>query len=103
MDEFKIHVLAWREFRRAFSWYLARDVRAAERFDELIWHGFAEIRQHPDRWPWEDEFYRYYLLPRYPYRIIYRHQLDRIFVLRWPIANGGPGIGNVGDDVHDPS
>lgn len=91
MDELKFHRLVRQEVRAAFSWYLARDERAALRLLDEIWVGYEQIARRPTSWPAEDERHRYYPLRRYPFRIIFRRDMDQIYIVALAHAKRRPG------------
>ena len=73
MVEVRIGEEAEAEYTEALAWYQARSVRAAQGFEEAFAAALERIGQSPEQFPscGEDE-YRFAMLDRYPYSLIYR-------------------------------
>ncbi len=83
MSEPRVDVLgqARSEIDDAVDWYSDRSVRAAEAFLRELDQGMRLIAQSPAVWPTFEAGTRRYVLPRYPYSIIYREKEDGIEIV----------------------
>ena len=62
---------ALREIDDAFDWYFERSLQAAEAFTRELNGAFALIASAPAIWPRFEAGTRRYVLPNFPYSIIY--------------------------------
>jgi len=69
------------DYRDALAWYQARSARAAAGFEAAVEVALQRIADNPELWPSCDEQHRFYVLRRYPYSIIYRHDGGEIVVV----------------------
>jgi plasmid stabilization system protein ParE len=61
------------EYKEALAWYQARSVRAADGFEAAFAKVLDRIRQSPEQFPTCAEAgYRFAMLDRYPYSLVYR-------------------------------
>ena len=60
------------ELRAAYLWYLDRDLLVAEAFKAEVTHALKSVSEAPDRWPLMTDRVRRYVLPRFPFSIVYR-------------------------------
>lgn len=60
------------DYTESLTWYTERNVDAARDFDAEFHRALAQIAGDPERFPLCDARHRYYLLRRFPFRIIYR-------------------------------
>jgi toxin ParE1/3/4 len=66
------------EYAASLRWYAERSQKAAQRFEAEFAKALEAIGTAPDRYPrCDDGRHRFYLLKRYPFRIIYRKIDDR--------------------------
>ena len=72
------------DYEAALMWYMSRSVRAADDFDEAFAAAMQTIERDPDRGPYCSESDQFLNLVRFPYRVVYRQQVDRILVLSVP-------------------
>jgi plasmid stabilization system protein ParE len=77
----EFHGGARADFDESFDWYAERSVRAALGFSTAVDEAIAEIIANPDRFPTTFGGCRYYQLRRYPFRIVYRDEPDRIVMI----------------------
>lgn len=63
---------ALQEIDEAFEWYLERSPRVADSFFQEVESAFALIVRSPDLWSHFEAGTRRYVLPTFPYNIIYR-------------------------------
>ena len=69
------------EIEDAFDWYLDRSLRAAESFLREIDRAASLIATSPQVWPRYESGTRRYVLPKFPYSLIYRARDDRIEIV----------------------
>ena len=74
------------EFAESLKWYAERSIEAANDFDAEFDRAVSQIAADPDRFPMCDDRHRYFLLRRFPFRIIYRVANSRIVVIA--VAHG---------------
>ncbi|MEZ5944682.1 MAG: type II toxin-antitoxin system RelE/ParE family toxin [Planctomycetaceae bacterium] len=60
------------DFTESLKWYAERSIEAANDFDAEFDKALTQIAENPERFPKCDTRHRYYLLRRFPFRIIYR-------------------------------
>jgi len=82
---------ARRDFDDSFDWYATRSDVAAERFSNGIDATLAMIAADPRRFAAVDSIHRECLVPRFPFRIIYRIETTRIVVVAVAHAKRRPG------------
>ena len=70
--EIRLHPDAERELRAAFLWYFDRNLIVGESFRAEAEHAIKAIAESPDRWPRITDAVRGYVLPRFPFTIVYR-------------------------------
>lgn len=92
MAEVRIGEEAEAEFIEALAWYHARSARAAENFDKAFAEALERIGQSPDQFPsCDEEGYRFAMLDRYPYSLIYRAIGETVQVVAVTHARRRPG------------
>ena len=74
------------EYTESLIWYSARSESAATAFDAEFNQAISEIESDPQRYPFCDERHQFYLMCRFPFRIIYRVTDDTILVVA--VAHG---------------
>lgn len=73
MAEVRIGEEAEAEYSEALAWYQARSARAANGFESAFADALERIGQSPEQFPaCDEEGYRFAMLNRYPYSLIYR-------------------------------
>ncbi|MBI4705091.1 MAG: type II toxin-antitoxin system RelE/ParE family toxin [Deltaproteobacteria bacterium] len=78
----RIEERAEAEARSAFLWYLARNPRAAERFQEAVGECIAAIVEAPESFPEvEPGVRRRLVFHRLPYAVLYRVTVDEVQVV----------------------
>ena len=60
------------DYTESLKWYADRSVEIANDFDTEFARAISQIASGPERFPSCDARHRYYLLRRFPFRIIYR-------------------------------
>ena len=81
MTEFLFHPEAQAEFTEAVRWYQIRSARTASRFEADLERVLKRIRKAPEMFPVYDELYRFALLDRFPYSVVYQVQDLQLYVV----------------------
>jgi len=88
----RIEERAESEARSAFLWYLARNVRAAERFQAAVEESIGAIAEAPERYPEiEPGIRRRLVFHRFPYAVAYRIVEDEVQVVAVMHLHRRPG------------
>ena len=69
------------DYTQSLTWYAERNVDAANDFDAEFDRALSQIAAKPELFPHCDARHRYFLLRRFPFRIIYRMIDDDIVVI----------------------
>ena len=69
------------EFDEAKEFYETERPGLGTQFDEQIKHSLLRIQQYPQAWPLERKEIRRYIVHKFPYKILYSIQDDKIVVL----------------------
>ena len=79
----KIEILeiARLEFDEAKEFYEMEQAGLGTRFEDEIKRSLLRIQQYPQAWPPERKEIRRYILHKFPYKILYSIQSDKIIVL----------------------
>ena len=79
----KVDVLpiAQLEFREGLHWYRERSMRAARRFALEVKAAIAAIREDPERFPRWDDVYRFSIVSKFPYYVVYREAEGRVVIV----------------------
>jgi plasmid stabilization system protein ParE len=80
MIKVEFHPEADLELEKAKNWYQERSELAARAFATDIAHAVRTISQSPHVWPETRPGERRYILPRFPYSILYRVRSDYLFI-----------------------
>jgi len=86
MAEVLVCSAAEADFAESLKWYADRSIAAANEFDAEVDRAVSEIAADPERFPLCDSRHRYFLLRRFPFRIIYR--ISRATVVVIAVAHG---------------
>jgi plasmid stabilization system protein ParE len=92
--EIRLHPSAEQELRAAYLWYLDRNGIVAEAFQLEIDHAMEVISESPDRWPRLTESERRYVLPRFPFSLVYRVKPQFVEVIAVAHQKRKPGYWN---------
>ena len=76
MVDLVVSSAAEEDFAEALSWYAARSVHVAERFDAEFGQSLTTIASDPSRFPRCDQRHHFYLMRHFPYQVIYRQHGD---------------------------
>jgi len=68
----EFHSAAVKEADAAFSWYAERNLLAARAFTQELNHSVEMIREAPERWPQFGSTARRYVMPLFPFSLVYR-------------------------------
>ena len=79
------------ELRAAYLWYFERNPVVAEAFGREIEYAFARIAEGPQRWAWQTKTTRGYVLPRFPFTVVYRELAEHVQVLAVAHQKRKPG------------
>ena len=79
--EIRILEIAQLEFNEAKEFYEIEQTGLGAKFENEIKNGLLRIRQFPQAWPPERKETRRYLTSKFPYKIIYSIQENKIVVL----------------------
>ena len=69
------------DYTESLCWYAERSPKAAEDFDQEFHHALDQVLSDPLRFPLCDSRHRYFLMRRFPFRIIYRVDGDNVIVI----------------------
>ena len=69
------------DYTESLRWYSARSVEAANDFDDEFDRALNQILSDPWRFPLCDLRHRYFLMRRFPFRVIYRVDGDDVSVI----------------------
>jgi plasmid stabilization system protein ParE len=81
------HPEAQAEYDCALGCYQARSVRSAARFEAEVERLLELMKAHPDMFPLYDDEHRFAVLRRFPYRLVYQVQSDRVYIVA--VAHSG--------------
>lgn len=73
--------IALREYDEAKEFYETEQPGLGYKFEEQIRLSLLRIQQHPQAWPPERKEIRRYIVHKFPYKILYSIQEDKIVVL----------------------
>jgi plasmid stabilization system protein ParE len=80
------------EARAAFLWYLARNPRAADRFQAALEACIDAIAEAPEQYPEiEPGIRRRLVFHRFPYAVVYRMVIDEVQILAVMHLHRRPG------------
>ena len=80
-----------REYDEAREFYEAEQPGLGPQFKEQIRHSLLRIQQYPQAWPPERKEIRRYIIHKFPYKILYSIQDDKIVVLAFAHLHRQPG------------
>lgn len=72
---------ARRDYDESFDWYASRSLLAAERFERAVEKALRQISENPERFAMVGQDHRGCALERFPFRLIYRIDPERILVV----------------------
>lgn len=81
MTEVIITSVAERDFAESLCWYAEKDLEVANDFDREFQRVVSELRVDPARFPLYDDPYRFILLRRFPFRVIFRIDDNDVIVM----------------------
>jgi len=76
-----IHEEAEEEIKASAAYYESVRAGLGENFLRELADGFGQIQRHPLAWGVLEDEFRRYLMPRFPYGVVYRIEEDLIYVL----------------------
>ena len=89
--EIRLDENAEAELRAAYLWYLDRNPVVADAFTQEFDHAIARIAEGPYRWGRLSPTTRRYVLPRFPFNVVYRVLPDHVQVLAVAHQKREPG------------
>ena len=72
--------IARREYDEAEEFYETEQPGLGSQFKEQIRHSLLRIQQYPQAWPPERKEIRRYIVHKFPYKILYSIQDDKIVI-----------------------
>ena len=72
---------ARRDFDESFDWYAERSPTTAIRFSDAVDAAFRMIAAQPEQFAAVDDFHRGCPVLRFPFRIVYRTEVERIVIV----------------------
>lgn len=72
MSKLVVCSAAERDYTESLRWYYEHSIEAARDFDAEFDRPLREISKDPERFPRCDQRYRFFLMKRFPFQIIYR-------------------------------
>jgi plasmid stabilization system protein ParE len=82
----EFHLEAALEYNSAFEWYLERSPIAAARFIVEIELALVTIGENPQRWPLGCSGTRKFILPNFPFSLVYRELPSKVQIVA--VAHG---------------
>ena len=79
------------DFDESFDWYAKRSVGAAIGFASAVDEAIDKIVTNPHQFPSTFADCRYCALNRYPFRIVFRKEMDRCIIVALAHAKRRPG------------
>jgi plasmid stabilization system protein ParE len=79
------------DFDESFDWYRSRSVEAALGFIAAVDAAIEKITAAPDRFPSTTAGCRYCTLRRFPFRLVFREEAQRLVVMAVAHAKRRPG------------
>ena len=87
----RFHPAAAAEVEAAHHWYAQRSLVAAEVFLKELDYAARQVVESPQRWPRYLGEFRRYVLPRFPFTLIYRVREDVAEIIAVAHAKRKPG------------
>ena len=87
----RFHPAATAEVEAARDWYAQRSLVAAEVFLKELDYAARQVVESPQRWPRYLGGFRRYVLPRFPFTLIYRVREDVAEIIAVAHAKRKPG------------
>jgi len=87
----EFHQGARDDFDESFNWYAKNSPKAAVAFSTAVENTTADIQANPNRFPPTHFGCRHAPLKRFPFRIVYRDELNRLVVVAVSHIRRQPG------------
>ena len=84
------------DYDESFDWYAEKSHAAAESFANAVDDALSRIKKSPMQYPFVDSLHRECGLRRFPFRIVYRVEKDRILVVAVDMQSVVPDFGVIG-------
>ena len=85
------HPAAIEELSNSVVWYKNRSEKAAAQFAIAVDSAISKILSSPDRFVKIDARHRSCSVVRFPFQIVFRHEIDRIYIVAIAHAKRRPG------------
>ncbi|MFH1258844.1 MAG: type II toxin-antitoxin system RelE/ParE family toxin [Elusimicrobiota bacterium] len=73
--------IAHQEFKEAQEFYEIEQTGLGRRFETEIKHSLMRVIQYPSAWPFECKEIHRYFVHKFPYKILYSIQEDKVIIL----------------------
>jgi toxin ParE1/3/4 len=90
--QLRLHPAAAAEIEAAFAWYAERSRPAADLFVAALELALRRIGEAPERWPRLRGSVRRYVVPRFPFSVVYQVQPEVIYVVAVAHHRRRPGF-----------
>jgi plasmid stabilization system protein ParE len=87
----RFHPAAAQEAESAYDWYAARNPTVAHAFREELAHAVGAVTNNPLTWPRYGRRGRRYVLPRFPFSLVYQIRGDEVEILAVAHGRRRPG------------
>ena len=87
----RFHPAAAQEVESTYDWYAARNPAAAHGFREELRQAVDAVAEHPETWPRYGSRARRYVLPSFPFTLVYVLQGDEVEVIAVAHGRRRPG------------
>lgn len=91
MRRVDLHPEAYTELSQAMSWYENQAKGLGDSFLDEVEGAISAIKETPEQWPIYGEGVRSFLVHRFPFAIVYRHDDTKIQVLAVAHLRRKPG------------
>ncbi len=91
MRRLEIHPEAYLEVEEARAWYESHGPTLGEDFLNAIEQAVSAIERAPEAWPIHSERVRRFLVHRFPFAILYRHEEAKIQIIAVAHQRRRPG------------
>lgn len=78
------------DYTESLKWYAERSINAADDFDAEFDRALTRIAADPKQFPMCDQRHHFFLLRRFPFRIIYRIDASAIVIIAVAHASRSP-------------
>lgn len=90
MTEVIVSSAAESDFTESLCWYAERDILAANDFEQEFQRVITELQTDPESYPLYDDPYRFILMRKFPFRVIFRMDENSVIVMAVAHASRSP-------------